>query len=71
MSNIHGNPPVRTWTDPSTGVVYDAATMAPLPTAGEDLGEIAGPMTTRPEQAPTQEQVDEFAKALGIEPDAR
>ena len=56
------------WTDPATGVVYDAATMEPLPTVGDDLGELSG-STQRPQDLPTADEIDGFAALLGLDPE--
>lgn len=67
MANIYGDRPAQTWTDPDTGVVYNAATMTPLPTAGRDLGELPGRSKELDEL--TSEEPDGFAALLGIEPE--
>lgn len=56
------------WTDPATGRHYDAATMAPLPVAGADLGEKP---SLRSDEAPgfAPEAADTFADLLGIDPE--
>ena len=68
MTNIYGNTPTQTWTDPATGVVYDAATMEPLPVAGDDLGELPGHSTELTDI--DQTEIDDFVSRLGIDPES-
>lgn len=55
----------QVWTDPTTGIVYDAATMEPLPTVGADRGE--KPSLPKDLAALTDEDIAATARLLGTE----
>lgn len=55
------------WKDPATGIIYHAETMAPVTTAGDNLGELSARKNTLP--VPTDSDVDAFADLLGIDAD--